>query len=242
MVTGATSGLGRATAVALCQRGIRVIAAGRNRERGQALVDELDGEITFVPADVSSPDEVAALVRTTLTQFGRIDIAVNAAASTAGFGTLTAEISEREFDEQFQVTLKGTWLCMREQLRAMTKSGCGSIVNVASTDGLGGTRGGSGYAAAKHGVIGLTRSAAIEYGPAVRVNAVCPGPFDTPMLQGVLEAASDPEAFGVAYRATIPAGRFGEPVEAGELIAWVAADAPPYLSGASIVLDGAMSA
>lgn len=242
VVTGATSGLGLEAARALCRRGVRVVAAGRDRDRGAALVEELGGNAIFAPTDISSPDAVGNLVADAIEGFGRLDLAVNAAASTAGFGTLTADTEEVDFDEQIGVTLKGTWLCMREQLRAMVKTTGGSIVNVASTDGLGGTRGGSGYAAAKHAVIGLTRSAALEYGPAVRVNAVCPGAFDTPMLRQVITAAPDSDAFIAAYENRIPAGRFGKPLEAGELIAWIAADAPPFLTGACIVVDGGMTA
>ena len=246
VITGATSGLGRAAAHALHRRGVRIVAAGRDRERGESLVEELGGasagEAIFVATDVASADSVTALVHAALDTFGRLDMAVNSAASTAGAGSPTADTEEAAFDEQIAVTLKGTWLCMREQLRAMMASGGGSIVNVSSINGLSGTRGASAYSAAKHGVIGLTRSAALEYGPAgMRINAVCPGPFDTPMLQGVIELAGGP-AFADAYKAQIPAGRFGTPDEAGELIAWLAAEAPAYMSGSCLVVDGAMTA
>lgn len=247
LVTGATSGLGAAAARKLSERGLRVIASGRDSKRGAAVVEEIrsaGGDARFVAADIGVPTDVEALVEEACASSGRLDVAVNCAASTAGVGIPLGDVPDAAFDEQLAVSLKGTWLCMREELRAMSDGG-GSIVNVASINGLSGARGVGAYAAAKHGVVGLTRTAAQEYASArVRINAVCPGPFDTPMLRSALSAVTggDPEPAASAYQAQIPAGRFGDPDEAGELIAWIAADAPAFLTGASIVVDGGLTA
>jgi glucose 1-dehydrogenase len=215
--------------------------------RGAELVDEIEragGVARFHEAEISSSALVVGLMAEAEARFGPIDFAVNSAGARPSDGSLIADIDESEFDRQVAINLKGTWLCMREQIKRMSGRG-GSIVNVASTNGLAAATGAGAYGAAKHGVVGLTRTAAAEYAArGIRINAVCPAQFDTPMLEAYLES-STPGTVDEAradYLKRIPLGRFGEATEAGELIAWLALDAPSFLTGTCIPIDGGSTA
>ena len=253
IITGGNSGIGRATAQVFARAGARVVIAARNAERGQQVIEELKrsgGEGLFVATDVSQRAQVETLVAKTVERFGRLDCAVNNAAGYMGAFSATADFSEEEFDETIAVDLKGVWLGMKFEIQQMlrqTPPG-GAIVNVSSVNGLGGAPMGSLYSAAKAGVLGLTKSAALEYGrQGIRVNALAAGAFDTPMLNQVIDrmAGKDADASKAVkekYAGMIALGRIGNPAEAGEAIAWLCSDAASYVKGHSMIADGGFSA
>jgi NAD(P)-dependent dehydrogenase (short-subunit alcohol dehydrogenase family) len=246
LCTGAGSGIGRATALALAERGAAVVAGDVDAAGGEEtveLVRAAGGTAEFVRADIARADEVDGLVRATVERFGRLDCAANVAGTHAGLGALTADCTEEDFDRQVAVNLRGTWLCVRAELRQMLDQGSGSIVNMSSVNGLTGAAHAVGYSVAKHGILGLTRTAAVEYAErGIRVNAVCPGLVDTPLTARALEiGGADPEAALASVLREIPAGRMASPDEIGECVAWLCLDAGPYLNGATITVDGGMT-
>ena len=248
LITGGTSGIGLATALLLARGGAKVALAARGEERGLAAVErvrELGGEAMFVRTDVRSARDVAALVDTVVARWGRLDSAVNSAAAAPRALVPTAELSEDEVDETFAIILKGTWLSLRYQIPAMLRGGGGAIVNVASVNALSGTPMAAAYCAAKHGLVGLTKTAALEYAKArVRVNVVCPGAIRTPTLEDVFRRAvpEDPAHAEEYYTERVPAGRLGEPADAAEAIAWLLSDAANYVTGSVLSIDGGAAA
>ncbi len=249
LITGGTSGIGRATAAAFAQHGAAVVIAARDAERGRDVANALDGEVIFVQTDVGHPDAVAHLVERTVTTYGRLDVAVNNAAGRTGAGKPTHTFDVAEFDATVDVALRGVWVGMKHQIQQMLaqdKSG-GAIVNVSSVNGLGGAPGGSIYAACKAGVLALTKSAALEYAAqGLRVNALVPGAFDTPMLQAVMEQTAaaqemDVDAVEQQYAGRSAAGRIGTPEEAAAAVLWLASDAATYVHGHSLIVDGGVS-
>jgi NAD(P)-dependent dehydrogenase (short-subunit alcohol dehydrogenase family) len=249
LITGGTSGIGRATADAFAAHGASVVIAARDAERGNAVADAIDGDVMFFPADVGAPDAVARLVERTVETYGRLDVAVNNAAGLSGAGKPTHAFELSEFDEAVRVTLRGVWTGMKHQVQQMLgqdPSG-GAIINVSSVNGLGGAPGGSVYSACKAGVLALTKSAAHEYAShGLRVNALVPGAFDTPLLQAVLqqtadEQASTPDAVREQYAGRSAVGRIGTPNEAAEAVLWLASGASSYVHGHSLIADGGMS-
>jgi NAD(P)-dependent dehydrogenase (short-subunit alcohol dehydrogenase family) len=253
LVTGGSSGIGRATALAFAAAGARVVLAARGREKGEAVAREIrdaGGEALFVPADMGSARDIEGLVADAVSAYGRLDCACNNAATEDGTFALTADFDEAAFDRTMAVNLKGVWLCMREELRRMLAQSPagGAIVNVSSVNGLGGAATGALYSASKAGVLALTKSAAQEYARAgVRVNALVAGAFRTPMLERVFERAaggSDPEAVrGVEgmYTGLIPLARLGRPEEAAAAIVWLCSDAASYVTGHSMIVDGGLT-
>jgi NAD(P)-dependent dehydrogenase (short-subunit alcohol dehydrogenase family) len=249
VVTGGSSGIGRATALALARVGARVVIAARGRERGQAVQDELralGAEAEFVVADVTRTPDVERLFGATMERFGRLDCAVNNAADPEGSLGPLAELTEEQFREGISTNLESVWLCMRAEIRRMLAQGSGgSIVNTSSVNGLGGVPEASVYAAAKAGVIALTKSAALEYATdRIRINAVVPGMFMTPMLQGVFERISpgDPDAAKAQAEAMVPMHRIGTPDEAAQAILWLLSDAASFVTGHALVADGGLTA
>lgn len=250
LVTGGTSGIGRATALAFARAGATVVVAGRSEERGDAVVRELrdaGAEGMFVRTDVSRGGDVEALVAEVVRRFGRLDCAFNnAAAVEGGVFRDTVDITEEEFDRHMALNLRSVWLCMKHEIAQMlTQGGSGAIVNTSSVNGLGGTPHNSLYAAAKAGVLGLTKSAALEYASrGIRINALVPGAFRTPMLEGVFErlGGADPAAIEAAYARAIPLGRIGTPEEAAAAVLWLCSDAASYVTGVSMIVDGGMTA
>lgn len=253
LVTGGSSGIGRATAHVFAREGARVVIAARGAERGNKVVEEIrasGGEAMFFPTDVSQAAQVEALVAKTVERYGRLDCAVNNAAGYMGAFSPTAEFSEKEFDETIAVDLKGVWLGMKYEIPRMLSQDPpgGAIVNTSSVNGLGGVPTGSLYSAAKAGILALTKSAALEYGrQGIRVNALVAGAFDTPMLNWSMDKASGGNAevrqkAESGYKGMIAAGRIGRPEEAAEAIVWLCSDAASYVTGHSMIVDGGFTA
>jgi NAD(P)-dependent dehydrogenase (short-subunit alcohol dehydrogenase family) len=235
IVTGGSSGIGRATAVAFAQAGAKVVVAARRIQEGEEtvrLVQDVGAEALFVQTDVTKAADVEALVNKTLAAFGQLDCAFN----NAGFGKSVplTERSEEEWDAETDVNLKAVWLCLKYQIPALLKSGSGAIVNMASMGGgVIGVPGLSSYNAAKGGVIGLTRSAAMEFAKQqIRINAVSPGLIATDILDNV------PQESLQQMVDTIPMKRAGQAEDVATAIVWLCSDAASYITGHNLVIDG----
>lgn len=249
LITGGSSGIGRATALAFAREGASVVIASRGEDRGAAVLTELralGATAEFVRTDVSRASEIEALVATTLSRFGRLDIAVNnAAAIDVGVFKPLVDYSESEFDEHMASNLKGVWLCMKHEIPAMLAQDGGVIVNTSSVTGLGGSPRSAFYASAKAAVIALSKTAALEYASRnIRVNALVPGAFETPMLQQVFEQMSpgSPLAAAGQFERRIPAGRIGRPEEAADAVLWLCSDQATYVTGHALIVDGGLTA
>jgi NAD(P)-dependent dehydrogenase (short-subunit alcohol dehydrogenase family) len=253
LVTGGSSGIGRAAALAFARAGARVSIAARGVERGRSVrseIEALGGEAEFFPTDVSSAAEVEKLVTATVDVFGRLDCAFNNAGTLeVGAHTPLVDLSEADFDRSLALNLKSVWLCMKHEIRVMLRQGGGgAIVNTSSVNGLGGVAGGSAYASAKAGILALTKSAAQENAAGgIRVNALVAGGFRTPMLEGVFEqvAGGDPIAVVAAAAQVsqmVPLGRIGNPAEAAEAAVWLCSESASYVTGHSMIVDGGLTA
>jgi NAD(P)-dependent dehydrogenase (short-subunit alcohol dehydrogenase family) len=227
---------------------VRVALCGRNVERGAELVAELraeGGEGFFQRADVSSSRDMDGFATSALERYGRLDFAFNG-AGIEGPLRRTAEIEEDEFDAALAINLKGVWLSMKHELVALERQGDGgAIVNVSSILGLRGGADSAAYCAAKHGVVGLTRTAAIEYGPSgVRINALVPGAFETPMLARVAAhfAGGPVASISELYAARIPLRRTGSAEELAEVACWLCSPESAYLTGSVLTVDGGWTA
>ena len=239
LVTGGASGIGRATAIALAREGARVWVVDRDAagaERVAKAIAEGGGAALASGADVTDPAAVAATVEGAVRAFGRLDCAVNAAGILAGPGLLH-ELSLEAWQQTLAVNLTGVFLCLQHELRVMREQGAGSIVNVSSGGGVLGTPALGHYCASKHGVLGLTKTAALENAKSgVRVNAICPGSTDTPMLQGFMRGS---DAARKMILASTPPGRLGTPEESAEAALWLCSDRASYVSGESLFVDHA---
>ena len=238
LVTGASSGIGRASALAFAREGAKVVVSDVNVDGGQEtvrLIKGNGGEAIFVKADVSQAAEVEALVRQTVTAYGRLDYAHNNAGVEGAF-TTTVAYPDESWERVLAVNLKGVWLCMKHEITQMLKQGGGAIVNTASGAGLVGVPNLSAYVASKHGVVGLTKTAALEYAKAgIRVNAVCPGVIDTPM---VARLTREQPHVAEALVAGEPMGRVGKPEEIAEAAVWLCSDAASFVTGHAMAVDG----
>lgn len=243
LVTGATSGIGKATAALFAKEGAKVAIAARREDEGQQVVRairELGGEAIFVKTDVAKADDCAAAVARTVAAFGKLDIAFNNAGITS-FGKPTADTDEQAWDAVIDVNLKGTFLSMKYEIPEMLKAGGGSIINMSSAYGLiGSTFGACSYHASKHGVIGLTKAAALEYAKEkLRVNAVCPAFVATEMIGDFLEE----DAGHAALLASLhPVGRMGTLEDMAEAVVFLASDASTFITGTTLSIDGGMGA
>ena len=237
LITGALTGIGRATAIAFAREGAQLVVSGRREAEGKALAKELNGlgvEAEFVQADVRKEEDVRALVDKTVARFGRLDVAVNNAGTEGQVGPLT-EQSAQTYAATFDTNVLGVILSLKHELRAMYAQKHGSIVNVSSVAGQRGIPGASVYVASKHAVEGLTKSAALEAAPAgIRVNAVAPGPIETPMLNRFTGSEANKSAFLQRF----PLQRAGTADEVAQTILFLASDKAPYITGQSFGVDG----
>jgi len=241
LVTGGGGGIGHVAALAFAREGARVAVADLNEDAARQTVDAIrtaKGEAIAVPCDVSNSEEVQKMIAATVSRYDRLDYAFNnAGLGSAQLGTSNKQMVEwpdDAFDRMISVNLRGVFLCMKHELRQMLKQGGGAIVNTSSIAGVVGVVGGAGYNAAKHGVIGLTQTAALEYAEgSIRVNAVCPGPIKTPMNDSTLSAMG-----GFAYEKFIPLRRRGTPEDVAELVLFLCSDRAAFITGAVVPVDG----
>ena len=240
IVTGASGGMGRAVALAFAAAGASVVAADLTEDAGRETVEQIGqagGRAVFVPTDVSDAAAVEALVARATGDFGRLDCAVNAAAIEGERGPLH-EVDDEVFDRIIAVNLRSIFLCMKHEILAMLAAGRGgAIVNIASTNSFRPQPHQSAYTASKHGVLGMTRNAAVDYGAeGIRINAICPGAIDTPMLRAAMERRGrQPEE--VAGRLSL-LGRFGQPDEIAQACLWLCSDESSFTTGHALAVDG----
>ena len=242
LVTGASSGIGRATALAFARAGYATVLSDVKEAEGQAALGEVKsagGEAEFIRCDVSDADEVQALVERTVQRFGRLDAAFNNAGIEGPIGS-TLDCTHDNWQRIIAVNLTGVWHCMRAELRQMLAQGGGAIVNCSSVAGLVGFAGLPAYVASKHGVVGLTRTAALEYATSgIRVNAVCPGAIATPMLERIMDTSDQTREAIVAGE---PVGRIGAPEEIASAVLWLCGDGASFVTGQAIAVNGGWTA
>lgn len=239
IITGGSTGIGRATALRCAEEGALLVIADVNVAAGEEICAEINrsgARARFIRTDVTRAEDVKAMIAAAVESYGRLDGALNNAGIEGTFTSIT-KMTEADYDRTLAVDLKGVWLCVKYQIEQFLKQGSGgSIVSTASVAGLIGTRGGSAYCAAKHGVVGLTKCAALEYArKAIRVNAVCPGVIMTPMVERMTSET------GIGHQALIdqePMARLGEPREIGEAVVWLLSDLSSFVTGIAMPVDG----
>jgi len=238
LVTGGTSGIGRDTAVLFAKAGAKVVVAGRREQAGEETVELIraaGGDGLFVKTDVSKASEVETLVQKVVERFGHLDLAFNNAGIEGPLAPIVRQ-AENDWDQVIAVNLKGVWLCLKYEIRQMLKQESGgAIVNMASVLGMIGSAGVAAYSASKHGVIGLTKTAALENAKSrIRVNAVCPAFVETPMSDRTLRSPAVRKYIVGCH----PIGRLGHPQEIAEAVVWMCSEAASFMTGQSLVLDG----
>lgn len=242
LVTGGASGIGRAVVERLAADGARLVIADILAGEGESVAEQIrqaGGEAVFVHTDARNGDQVQAMVATALDTYGRLDCAVNNAGVEHGLQAL-ADFGEEDWERVQDINLKGVWLCLKHELPVMVRQGQGSIVNLASVAGLVGAPLFGPYVASKHGVVGLTRTAALEYGRmGVRVNAVCPSAIRTEMFERSL---TDRRDLAEKLVRNSPMRRLGEPAEVAEAVVWLCSDAASFVNGHALTVDGGMTA
>jgi NAD(P)-dependent dehydrogenase (short-subunit alcohol dehydrogenase family) len=236
LVTGGSSGIGRATALAFARKGTKVaIADWIENQETMDLIENFGGESIFVKCDVSKSADVKTLIEKTINTFGSLDFAFNN-AGIEGISAIVQECSEENWDKTIGINLKGIWLCMKYEIPEMLKNGKGVIVNCSSVAGLVGFRGSPAYVASKYGVIGLTKTAALENAKlGIRVNAVCPGIIKTPMID---RATGNKKEAEQQFMAMEPVGRFGLPEEIANAVLWLCSDEASFVTGIEMPVDG----
>ena len=242
LVTGAGSGIGRATALVFAREGAKVVVADVVVDGGEEtvrLIKAAGGEAVFVKADMAKAAEVEAMVQKAVATYGRLDCAHNNAGIEGATGR-TADYREEDWNRVISINLTGVWLCMKYEISQMLKQGGGAIVNTASDAGLLGVPQMPAYVASKHGVVGLTKTAALEYAKSgIRVNAVCPGVIKTPMLERITgQRAGRAERMAAAE----PVGRMGKPEEIAEAVVWLCSEAASFVTGLPMPVDGGIAA
>jgi NAD(P)-dependent dehydrogenase (short-subunit alcohol dehydrogenase family) len=237
-VTGAANGIGRAAALAFAHEGASVVAADVSEQGNQdtaRMIEEAGGRALAVRCDVSRAGDVKAALDRAVETFGRLDFALNNAGVEQPI-TATADLAEKDWDRIVDINLRGVFLCMRHEIPLMLKQGGGVIVNTSSGAGVKGFAGQAAYCAAKHGVVGLTRATALDYAKAnIRVNAVCPGIIETPMMDRFSGGTPEGRARVIAQE---PVGRMGKPEEIASAVLWLCSDAAAFMVGHAMVMDG----
>jgi NAD(P)-dependent dehydrogenase (short-subunit alcohol dehydrogenase family) len=239
LITGAGSGIGRATAKIFAREGAKLLIADIVEDAGNetlGIIKDSGASAIFMKVDVSQENAAEAMVAKVVETYGRLDCAFNN-AGIEGEGAVTHKCTTANWNRVIAINLTGVWLCMKAEIDQMLKQGGGgAVVNTSSMAGLVGSAGGPAYVAAKHGVAGLTKTAALEYGRhGIRVNAVCPGPIRTPMMQRIMRGSAEAEQ---RFIRSEPLKRFGEPSEIGEAVAWLCSDQASYVTGLPMPVDG----
>jgi NAD(P)-dependent dehydrogenase (short-subunit alcohol dehydrogenase family) len=240
LVTGASFGIGRATATAFAKRGADIALADWIEDQETLNLVKAEGvKAHFIKCDVSKNNDVKNLIEQTIKIFGRLDFAYNN-AGIEGNNAPTHQCTEENWDKTLGINLKGVWMCMKHELSEMLKAGKGSIVNCASIAGLVGFPGLPAYVVSKHGIVGLTKTAALEYAKqGIRVNAVCPGVIKTPMVDRV---TGKDKAVEKQYESMEPVGRMGQPEEVAEAVVWLCSDSASFVTGHALTVDGGWTA
>jgi NAD(P)-dependent dehydrogenase (short-subunit alcohol dehydrogenase family) len=243
LITGSGSGIGRMTSLTFAREGATVVCADVNREAGEgtaAKIRDAGGKAEFAPVDVIDDSQVQALVARIVKTHGRLDCAYNN-AGIEGDVIDTHDTTERNFDRIMAINVKGVWLCMKYEIRQMRRQGSGAIVNTASAAGLVGFRSLPIYVASKHAVVGLTKSAALENAESgIRINCVCPGPVDTPMMERITSNEGQPGRKD--FEAFVPMHRYAMPQEIANAVAWLCSDQSSYVTGTALRVDGGITA
>jgi NAD(P)-dependent dehydrogenase (short-subunit alcohol dehydrogenase family) len=238
VITGAGSGIGRATALAFAREGASVAVADileQDSQETARMIMDLGGHALAITCDVARNDDVRRALDETVKTFGRLDFAFNNAGIEYAFKP-AAEITEEEWDRIIDIDLRGVFLCMKHEIPLMLKQGGGAIVNTSSGAGVKGFKGGAAYVAAKHGVVGLTKAAALDYAQSnIRINAVCPGIIDTSMMQRFTGGTPEGRQTVIAQE---PVGRMGTPDEIAAAVVWLCSDAASFVVGSAMVVDG----
>jgi NAD(P)-dependent dehydrogenase (short-subunit alcohol dehydrogenase family) len=251
LVTGAGSGIGRATAIAFAREGANVLVADVNTTGGESTVAEImaaGGTALFMQVNIADQQQVEVMVARVVSEWGRLDCAVNCAGVTGGKSAPTHEYPAEAWEQNVAVNLNGTWFCMKAQLAQMVRQGSGNIVNIASAAALKGHPNNIGYCATKHAIVGMTKTAAIEYacigGPSqnIRVNAICPSAIETPMIMdGRLNLRNNPE-LREKFTNDQAMKRMGRPEEVADVALWLCSDQSTFITGHAMTVDGGMFA
>ncbi len=246
VVTGAGSGIGRATALAFANEGASVLVTDVNTDAGEAVVSEITavgGRAIFLAVNIADQQQVESMVTLAIERFGRLDCAVNCAGVTGGISAPTHEYPDASWAQNLSVNLTGTWYCMKAELRQMLEQGSGTIVNVASAAGLKGHPNNIGYCATKHAIVGMTKTAALEYATKnIRVNALCPSAIETPMIMdGRLNLRNNPE-LRAKFTSDQAMKRMGRPDEVADVALWLCSDQSTFITGHAMAVDGGMFA
>ena len=237
LITGGNSGIGKVTSIKFAEAGAKVVIAARRSEEGEKTVEEIrkvGGEAVFIKTNVAQSSEVEDLVSKTVAAYHRLDYAFNNAG--VGGGGPLHEFTEEDWDRIVDINLKGTWLCMKYQIRQMLKQGSGAIVNNSSGAGLTGYSRSPLYSASKHGVIGLSKSAALQYiTKGIRINVVCPGVIMTPMIENAYESGPGVKEW---FESIQPTGQAGDPEEVAHAVLWLCSDTASFVTGVALPVDG----